>query len=398
MWKRRIFVAMVLMMAMVIGYAQPVVGSEGINPNQTWNLVWSDEFNDGNGCPVNTAKWSFDIGDGSDRGIPGWGNNELEYYTDRLANCYQDNGSLVIRAQQEDYMGKQYTSARLVSKNKADFTYGRFEIRAKLPYGQGIWPAIWALPTGNAYGGWPASGELDIMEYLGQNPYKIYGTAHWGNPYQMSGGNYTSTTGRFSDDFHVFAMEWEPEQIRWYVDGVQYHFLDMNKPFDQPFHLLLNVAVGGNWPGSPDYTTGFPQAMTVDYVRVYQRSAGESLAVVQKTLNDFIREKQLQYVSRSYGTWGYQCFTWVDLDYFKQDLADIKTEIRGDARLTSIAARIKARSWSDQQTLYASASKIYTPTWAQMGYIDSQGNGQTDAGQAAERMIGEAIVSMIKTM
>jgi beta-glucanase (GH16 family) len=174
----------------------------------------------------------------------------------------------------------------LRTKNKGDWKYGRFETRAQLPYGKGLWPAIWMLPTDHIYGEGTASGEIDIMELLGHEPNKVYGTLHYGaeEPNNISSGDsYTLPTGDFSDDFHVFALEWEPTEIRWYVDDTLYQTQDKwyttnalyPAPFDQRFHLLLNVAVGGSWPGSPDATTVFPQTMTVEYVRVFKNIAAE---------------------------------------------------------------------------------------------------------------------------
>lgn len=245
-----------------------------VTPSGDWQLVWSDEFN---GPTIDQGKWSFNIGNSS-----GWGNAERQYYTDRPENARIEDGALVITALREDYQRLQYTSARLVTTDKGDWTYGRFEIRARLPYGQGIWPAIWLLPTDAQYGNWPMSGEVDIMELIGHEPGRVYGTLHWGNPHGSAGDHYDLPQGeRFADDFHVFALEWEPGEMRWYVDG--YHYQTQNEwftshvhgqypaPFDQPFHFVINVAVGGFWPGYPDETTEFPQTMTIDYVRVYQR-------------------------------------------------------------------------------------------------------------------------------
>ncbi|MEK6650949.1 MAG: glycoside hydrolase family 16 protein, partial [Bacteroidota bacterium] len=177
-------------------------------------------------------------------------------------------------ARKETYLGREYTSARMRTRFKGDWLYGRFEIRAQLPYGKGLWPAIWMLPTDWEYGGWPASGEIDIMECVGHEPWKVYGTIHYGSSPAtriQTGGNTSLTAGTFAGDFHVFAMEWDSTAIRWYVDGRQYFTTSIGKPFDKRFHLLFNVAVGGNWPGNPDEFTTFPQRMTVDYVRVFRR-------------------------------------------------------------------------------------------------------------------------------
>ena len=239
---------------------------------QDWTLVWSDEFN---GPDIDTSKWSHEVnGDGG-------GNNELQYYTARTNNSFIENGNLVIQALKENYSGKAYTSARLRTLNKGDWTYGRFEARMKLPYGQGLWPAFWMLPTDWVYGGWAASGEIDIMEIVGHEPNILHGTIHYHGEWPdnwYSGGSYTLPSGDFSDDFHVFAIEWEYGEIRWYVDDILYSTktswdttsgAPFPAPFDERFHLLLNVAVGGNWPGSPNGSTVFPQRMEVDYVRVY---------------------------------------------------------------------------------------------------------------------------------
>lgn len=242
-------------------------------PEPTWVLVWTDEFEAPDGSAVDPKKWRFDTGSG------GWGNNELQYYTDTTDNAYIEDGNLVIKAEAVDSW-ERYTSARLVTHGEASWVYGRFEIRAKLPIGQGIWPAIWMLPAGWHYGGWPVSGEIDIMEYLGHEPARVHGTLHYGNPHTYEGTYYDLDEGTFADDFHVFALEWEPEEIRWYVDDhlVQTQtewFTSSDRgeypaPFDKPFNLLINVAVGGQWPGNPDETTEFPQYMRVDYVRVYE--------------------------------------------------------------------------------------------------------------------------------
>ena len=231
-------------------------------------LVWSDEFN---GTSVDLNNWTFEEGGG------GWGNNELQYH--RAQNATVEGGVLKITAKQENYRGKQYTSSRMRSYQKADFFYGRFEARIKIPVGQGIWPAFWMMPTDELYGTWPASGEIDIMENVGHEESRIHGTIHYGPDWQgrqNSGSGYDLYNGeRFTDDFHVFAVEKTPDEIRWYVDDVLYFSRTPSDiapefwPFNEQFYFILNVAVGGNWPGSPDATTVFPQVMEVDYVRVY---------------------------------------------------------------------------------------------------------------------------------
>jgi len=231
-----------------------------------WTLVWNDEFN---GEKIDLTKWSHEVnGDGG-------GNNELQFYTNLAENSYIEGGSLIIQALKKNYLGKEYTSARMRTLHKGDWTYGRFDIRAKLPYGKGLWPAIWMLPTDWVYGGWPTSGEIDIMELLGHEPNKVYGTIHYGPAWpnnQHSGGSYILPSGTFSDDYHIFSIEWDSTGIKWYVDGFNYHTEIKGQPFDKRFHILLNVAVGGNWPGSPNVSTVFPQKMYVDYVRVYRKT------------------------------------------------------------------------------------------------------------------------------
>jgi beta-glucanase (GH16 family) len=240
-----------------------------------WELVWSDEFD---GTTLDTSKWDPQIGTGCPT-LCGWGNNELQYY--RSENATVSGGMLTIEAREESFGGMQYTSARLRTLGKADWLYGRFEMRAKLPVGKGLWPAFWMLPSDSEYGVWAASGEIDIMEITGDRPDKLHGTIHHGATWPdntSSGQTTTLPSGSFGDDFHVFAIEWEPTEIRWYLDGKLYATQTdwysvgnpFPAPFDKPFHLLLNVAVGGYFPGNPDASTVFPQQMVVDYVRVYE--------------------------------------------------------------------------------------------------------------------------------
>jgi beta-glucanase (GH16 family) len=253
------------------------------NP-RAWILTWSDEFDGPTGSPA-SSKWSFDIGGG------GWGNKELQTYTNRLANAELQDGVLVIKAINETYTGpdkilRQYTSARLLTKKKFAQTYGRFEARIKVPYGQGIWPAFWMLGNNIDVAGWPNCGEIDIMEHIGKEPSTVYGTLH-GPGYSGAKGISSSfslpPSQVFSDDYHTFAVEWEPSVMRFYVDGTHYKTrtpadLPAGKAwvFNRPFFLILNVAVGGSWPGNPDATTVFPQQMRVDYVRVYRRRSSSN--------------------------------------------------------------------------------------------------------------------------
>ncbi len=244
-----------------------------------WTLTWSDEFNGPDGSPPDTAKWIIETGGG------GWGNNELEYYTARSKNVYQQNGNLVIEALKETFTGpdkvtRSYTSARLKTAGVFTQAYGRFEARIKIPYGQGIWPAFWMLGDDISTVGWPKCGEIDIMENIGAEPNKVHGSLHgpgYSGEHPLT-GEYALPSGRFADDFHVFAVEWEPSAIRFYVDDVLYETrAPADLPpgtrwvYDHPFFLILNVAVGGNWPGNPDASLKFPQRMLVDYVRAYSR-------------------------------------------------------------------------------------------------------------------------------
>ncbi|HLP17388.1 MAG TPA: family 16 glycosylhydrolase [Bacteroidota bacterium] len=241
---------------------------------QTYKLVWSDEFDS---SAIDKSKWVFELGAG------GWGNNELEYYTSRTANAYIDSGCLVIKALREDYppltLANHYTSARMKTQGKASWKYGKIEARIKLPYGQGIWPAFWMLGDNISSVGWPKCGEIDIMEMIGgadPRDRTVYGTGHWdvNGAHSSKGSSKALSAGRFADDFHIFSIVWKPTYITWYLDGVQYFVLDITNQsaFQNNQFILLNLAVGGNWPGVPDLSTVFPQTMKVDYVRVYQES------------------------------------------------------------------------------------------------------------------------------
>jgi beta-glucanase (GH16 family) len=233
-----------------------------------WDLVWADEFD---GPNVNTAKWSISNGAANV-------NQELEYYSNSSKNVFIQNGCLVLRAIKEDFGGRNYTSGKMTSAGKGDWLYGRFEVRAKLNNGQGMWPAIWMMPTDGAYGGWPSSGEMDIMELLGHQPNRVYGTIHWATngAHQQAGSSYTLKTGTFADTFHVFGYEWEAGKQRWYVDDSLYFSTTHGQPLDKRFFYILNVAVGGSWPGNPNSTTVFPNDMLVDYARVYRKSTSIS--------------------------------------------------------------------------------------------------------------------------
>lgn len=238
---------------------------------QCYYQVWSDEFNN-NGAP-SSANWKHEVnGDGG-------GNNELQYYTNRLENAECSNGTLKITAKKESYLGKSYTSARIITYGKKSFKYGKIEARIKMPYGKGIWPAFWMLGNSIFSGtNWPSCGEIDIVEMVGGTVEDkvVVGTPHWGDAngnHAQYGGNKTHTE-KLANAFHVYGIEWTPSSIKWFFDGVQYHVMSITpsdlSEFHKDFFILLNVAVGGNWPGAPDATTVFPQTMEVDYIRVYQ--------------------------------------------------------------------------------------------------------------------------------
>lgn len=240
------------------------------------NLVLADEF-DTEGAP-NPAVWAYEIGRGPNG--DGWGNNELQYYTDRPANVRVDNGLLLITAREEAYQGAAYTSARLVTKGLFEQKYGRFEARIRLPMGQGLWPAFWLLGNDCDQNIWPACGEIDIMENIGSQPSKIFGSVH-GPGYsagESEGKDFILQGDRFDNDFHVFGIEWTPEYINYYVDDKLYNQITPDDVpgewvYDgRPFYIILNMAVGGNLPGAPNAATEFPRTMAVDYVRVYSHN------------------------------------------------------------------------------------------------------------------------------
>lgn len=234
-----------------------------------YSLVWNDEFN---GTTL-SSDWTFDIGTGNG----GWGNNELQYYTNQ--NYIVDNGFLEITAKNQPFNSQLYTSTRLKTQGIKSWKYGRIDIRAALPYGQGIWPALWMLGDNISTVGWPACGEIDIMELIGgngANDRTVYGTGHWSDngSHAQHSGNTVLPSGKFSDEFHVFSIIWNQTSITWLMDDVAYNTLNITptelSEFQEKFFLIFNVAVGGNWPGNPDATTIFPQTMYVDYVRVFQ--------------------------------------------------------------------------------------------------------------------------------
>ncbi|MFF2908906.1 family 16 glycosylhydrolase [Paenibacillus sp. NPDC057934] len=240
-----------------------------------WRLVLEENFDQ----PVlNSKLWSYVQGGG------GYGNEELQNYTDRTMNVRINEGKLIIEAHEEAYGSDPYTSGKIITKNQFSFQYGKVEIRARLPKGQGIWPAFWMMPEDEKlYRGWPSCGEIDIMEMIGHQPGTVYGTIHYGHPHTYTSGEYTLNNGAaFSEDFHLFSLEWSEREIAWYVDNQEYSRLNewhsspggerlpFPAPFNAPFYLQVNLAVGGRWPGYPDDSTVFPQQLVVDYIKVYQ--------------------------------------------------------------------------------------------------------------------------------
>ena len=232
-----------------------------------FTLVWEDNF-DGTALG---SHWTQEIG----RGSSGWGNNELQYY--RAQNTTVANGYCIIEAKQENFSGANYTSSRMITKGAEDFKYGRIDIRAALPEGQGIWPALWMLGSNIDQVSWPNCGEIDIMEIVGHEPNKLHGTLHWGdvNGNHAQYGGYKNSSIDLSEEFNVYSIIWTQTQITWLLNNVQYHVININEAqfdeFRENFFFIMNVAVGGNWPGSPDATTVFPQRMIVDYIRVHQQ-------------------------------------------------------------------------------------------------------------------------------
>jgi|SRR5581483_11641986 len=255
-----------------------------------WTLTWSDEFN---GDSIDTNHWTFERGNGAN----GWGNRELEYYTARPENAFVRDGLLHIQARQEPLEKFKYTSARMKTHGLFSQRYGRFEFRAKLPSGKGYWPALWLLPAKPVYGGWAASGEIDVMEAKGDDPGTVLGTIHYGGRWphntHSNGPEYHFPAGQSAaSDFHLYAVDWTTNAIKWSVDGhvyeTQTHWWSASNPadlsqrnpfpapFDQPFYIIMNLAVGGDFDGDPDAGTAFPGEMVVDYVRVYQETGGSA--------------------------------------------------------------------------------------------------------------------------
>lgn len=237
--------------------------SSGIhNSDQSYTLVWSDEFN---GTALDQSSWNYNIGG------HGWGNNEQEYYTDKNATI--NNGNLVISGKAEQIDSNGYTSSRITTKGKHEFQYGKIEARIKIPAGQGLWPAFWMLGANIDQVNWPQCGEIDIMEHINADSI-FYGTLHWVNNNKVSSGNRMNAA---PDDYHVYGIEWDADSINWQLDGIKFHSVEIKnnvnstEEFHKPFFILLNLAIGGDWPGQTVDPNKIPAEMLVDYVRVYQK-------------------------------------------------------------------------------------------------------------------------------
>ncbi len=243
----------------------------------SWSLIWSDEFS---GSQLNLNNWTQEIG-GS-----GWGNNELQYYTDSPSNAFVESGMLHIKGIEENVGQSNYTSARLITKDKFEFQFGKIEARIKLPMGQGLWPAFWMLGANISEVSWPECGEIDVMEHVNNEPL-THGTIHWNNNGVNSVGDQIGTT---PDEYHIYGMIWDDQTIKMYVDGILYFDHDISSnvmdAFQEPFFIILNLAIGGNWPGSPDANTIFPAEVLVDYVRVYQQTPQSIADVSDNLLNN----------------------------------------------------------------------------------------------------------------
>lgn len=294
--------------------------AQSTNTIPAWRLVWSDEFEQANGSAPSSARWAYDTGGN------GWGNSELQSYTSRRTNSFIQDGKLVIQALRENFTGsdgiaRSYTSARLKTQGLAFWNRGRMEARMKIAGGRGLWPAFWMLGNNISSVGWPNCGEIDIMENIGSEPNLVHGSAH--GPGFFGNRSYKRTYAlppgeRFSDDFHVFSVEWEGNTFRWQVDNRTYSWLDPASmpaagswPFNGPMFLILNCAVGGIWPGSPDNTTPFPARTEIDYVRVYARTeatepalqinpAGDSVEITWPTLFPHFRLKRASALGASW--------------------------------------------------------------------------------------------------
>ncbi len=259
---------------------------------EDWQLVWADEFD---GPTINEDNWTIETGNGADRGIPGWGNNEMEYYTDSQDNVFIEDGNLIFQALEEEKTftvdgteyTTDYTSGKMVTSDKISMKYGKIEARVKLPSGQGIWPAFWLLGEDIGTVGWPTCGEIDILEYIGSDVETIHGTVH--GPVSSGPGinGHVELDTDLSEDYHIFSIEWDEDEVEFYIDDILYHIVNKDEVileygpdewvYDHPYYIILNLAVGGNWPGAPDETTTFPKQLAFDYIRIYEDKNPDSI-------------------------------------------------------------------------------------------------------------------------
>ena len=314
-------------------------------------MVWSDEFN---GTALDENNWSYDIGTGSQFGLNGWGNNELQYYTNNTSNVSVQNGHLRIRAIQQNIGGMNYSSGRIKTLNKQYWTYGRIEARMQLPAGQGIWPAFWMLPEGQF---WP--GEIDIMEIIGSAPNELHGTTHQGTPQDVVsiGGTYNSPTP-LNQFFHVYAIEWYEDNIKWFIDDIEYFSLNRAEVpneyewlFAQDYYLLLNCAVGGNWPGSPNGSTNFPADLLVDYVRVYEAtSAPQAVTFRVNMTNETLTPTDIVYLNGGFNNW---CGTCEPMIPIGNDIWEVTVDLQPglqEYKFTTNGWNGLQENWSTDQT------------------------------------------------
>ncbi|KAF0153244.1 MAG: bglA3 [Ignavibacteria bacterium] len=303
-----------------------VIVSQNVNA-QSWKLVWSDEFN---GSAINTSDWTFETGNNN-----GWGNNELQFYTGRPENATIVKGELIITAREESFGGRSYTSARMKTQAKKNFKYGRIEAYIKIPLGQGSWPAFWMLGENISTLGWPKCGEIDIMEHINNETF-IHGTVHWAN----SSGSHTSTGTKTSFDpniYNLYAIEWTETQIRWYINSRLYNTfyivnnINNTEAFHKPFFIILNLAIGGRWPGSPNGTMQFPIEMKVDYVRVYEmvtnveenKTIPLELELLQNYPNPFNPETTISYRLSAFSKVSLKVY-----DVFGQEVATLVNKLQ----------------------------------------------------------------------
>jgi beta-glucanase (GH16 family) len=375
------------------------------SPTEYSNLIctWNEEFNENT---LDSTRWNYQIGNGCPD-LCGWGNSELEIY--KKENTIVGKGYLIIEAKNEKDSG--YTSSRLNTKGKFNFNYGRIDIRAMLPVSKGIWPAFWMLGANVDTVGWSKCGELDIMEKNGRKNDEnvVFGTAHYeknGNHIKI-GEKYALSYGDFSTQFHVFSLVRTSKKISWFIDENLYYDIDISSfesdVFQKSFFLLVNLAVGGNWPGSPDSTTVFPQKLIVDYIRVFEFSCpcfaeidnvykcGDSIP----NPNELIRYYQDIYVKDSENDW--YCFTWDDYNSFKQQkiIDNLLNDLSHSCLFERLISKLNKLNSKDLRNLLNQALATYQPTWSEQNEIST--SGQTDAGQLAQIEISKAIVKKIKS-